>query len=87
LRVNGVQKFVQENVPSLVKLRASVENGGLSFFSFATFNSFMSVPELFQAENGVWIGAKIGLYSISRKKTGLNGYVDVDYFRFSTLQC
>lgn len=47
----------------------------------------MSAPELFQAENGVWIGAKIGLYCISRKRTGPNGYVDVDYFRFSTLQC
>ena len=34
LRVNGVEKFVQENVPSLIKLRASVENGGLSSFQF-----------------------------------------------------
>ncbi|HEX3626289.1 MAG TPA: glycoside hydrolase 43 family protein [Verrucomicrobiae bacterium] len=87
LRINGVEKFVQENVPSLIKLRASVENGGLSCFSFADLNGFISVPELFQAENGVWIGAKIGLYSLTRKRTGPNGYVDVDYFRFSTFQC
>lgn len=87
LRVNGVQRFVQENVPATIKLRVSVGNGGMSSFSFATLNGFVSVPELFQAENGVWIGAKVGLYSISRKRTGPAGYVDVDYFRFSPLQC
>jgi len=132
LRVNGVEKFVQENVPSGIKLRASVENGGLTSFSFGAFDEphlergktfgsaaagappphtqprsvlqavhgfnartvlenspkgFVRVPERFQAEQGVWIGAKIGLYSITRKRTGHKGFVDVDYFRFSTLQC
>jgi beta-xylosidase len=87
LRVNGVQIFVREDVPSTIKLRASVEDGGLCSFSFATGNDFIPVPERFQAESGVWIGAKIGLYSISRKRTGPKGYVDFDYFRFSTLQC
>jgi beta-xylosidase len=87
LRVNGEQRFVQENVPAMIKLRASVENGGMCSFSFATFNSFVSIPEPFQAENGVWIGAKVGLYSLSRKRTGPGGHVDVDYFRFSSLPC
>ncbi len=83
LRVNGVPKYVRENLPSTIRLRVSVEDGGLSSFSFATLNGFVTIPKLFQAENGVWIGAKVGLYSLRRKKTGPHGRVDIDYFRFN----
>jgi beta-xylosidase len=87
LRINGMQRYVQENVPTRIKLRVRVKNGGLCSFSFDTFNGFMSFPEKFQAECGVWIGAKVGLYSINRKRSGPRGHVDVDYFRFSPLLC
>ncbi|MGH8024356.1 MAG: glycoside hydrolase family 43 protein [Limisphaerales bacterium] len=87
LRVNGAPKFIQENAPSLIKLRTSIENGGSCVFSFATRHGFVSIPELFQADSGAWIGAKIGLFSVTRKRTGANGRVDADYFRFIPFQC
>jgi beta-xylosidase len=83
LRTNHGQKFVQKNIPGMIRLRVRVENDGLCSFSFATFDGFVPVSELFRAEQGIWIGAKIGLYSITRSKTQATGHVDTDYFRFS----
>jgi beta-xylosidase len=86
LRVNGAQKFIEENVPDKIKLRVTVDDAGKCHFSYATYNGFLPVPETFQAVKGVWIGAKIGLYSISRRKTRAAGHADFDYFRFSSYQ-
>ena len=81
LRVDGVEKFQRANMPDAVRLRVAVERGGLCHFSFAMADGFIAINHTFQAQKGVWIGAKIGLYSIKKNQTA--GHVDVDYFRFS----
>jgi len=85
LRIDGVQKFVQENLPSRIRLRLVVEDGGLCKFSFATSDAFTPINQTFQAQKGVWIGAKVGLYSIKRQQHTITGHVDVDYFRFNSI--
>jgi beta-xylosidase len=82
MRINGVQKFVHDHAPDAVRLRVSVKDGGLCSFSFALDGDFVTVPQTFPARKGVWIGAKLGLYSLKRLKNAPAGHVDVDYFRF-----
>jgi len=82
LRINGVQKFRQANAPDVIRLRVAVSDGGLCHFSFATVDGYVAIPQTFQAEKGVWIGAKIGLYSLKRRNEPPAGHVDIDYFRF-----
>lgn len=42
---------------------------------------FMSFGESFKAREGLWIGAKVGLYCIRPKAINDSGYTDVDWFR------
>ena len=82
LRLNGVQQFTRDNMLGPVKLRATVKEGGVCQFSFATGNTFVMIPQIFPAQKGKWIGAKLGLYSSKRRSHTPAGHVDVDYFRF-----
>ena len=82
LRINGEIKVVEENVPDTVKLRVTVKDGGLCTFSFAVGDEFVTVPQTFSAKKGMWIGGKLGLYSIRRQESPSAGRVDIDYFRF-----
>ena len=82
LRLNGVAKFIQENVPGIVKLRVTVKNGGLCTFSFVVCDEFVTIPQTFSAKKGVWIGTKLGLYSVRHLNAPSAGHTDADYFRF-----
>ena len=44
---------------------------------------FTSTGDLFEAEEGKWIGAKVGLFAIGNKLTNDTGWVDVDWFRIT----
>ncbi len=83
MRMNGVQKVIQENAPDSIKLQVAVQDGGLCTFSYVADEKVVSIPEVFAARKGVWIGAKLGLYSLKRLETAPSGYVDIKYFRFS----
>ena len=82
MRINGVQKFVQDDAPHAIRLRVTVKDGGLCIFSFAADNVFVTIPQTFSAQKGVWIGSKLGLYSLKRLNHAPAGHADVDYFRF-----
>ena len=43
--------------------------------------NYKSLGESFIVKEGRWVGAKIGLFSISPKGSMKNGYVDIDWFR------
>jgi beta-xylosidase len=60
------------------------ENGRVQFFHSSNGAEFTSVPANFTATAGVWIGAKIGIYCLSRGES--TGHADFDYFRFSPLR-
>ncbi len=82
LRINGVKKFLQKNMPGAVRLRVTVTDGGRCQFGFVVSDGWVAVPTQFQAEKGKWIGAKLGLYSMKRSKSEPAGHADFDYFRF-----
>ena len=82
LRINGIQEFVQDNLPNAVKLRVFVKDGGLCIFSFANRDEFVTISKVFPAQKGKWIGAKVGLYSLKRLKHASAGHGDMNYFKF-----
>jgi beta-xylosidase len=82
LRVNGVVQFMQNHVPDTLRLRVTVQDGGRCVFSFATAGEWVTCPQAFAAQKGVWIGARLGLYCRSGSTEAPAGHVDVDYFRF-----
>jgi len=82
MRVNGAEKFVRRGAQNVVKLRVAIKHGGLCMFSFAMGDDFVPIPRKFAARKGVWLGAKLGLYSLKRCADSPGGHVDIDYFRF-----
>jgi hypothetical protein len=82
MRINSREVFARDNAPAALKLRVTVTDGGLCRFSFATADGSVTISQTFAAVKGVWIGARVGLYSIKRLKDERAGHVDCDYFRF-----
>jgi beta-xylosidase len=74
---------VREIESRSIRFRVQVEDGGRCHFSYASETGFVSSPQEFEATKGVWIGAKVGLYSIRRLQDLPSGHMDVDYFRFA----
>ena len=86
-RVNDADHHVESAPTGPIRLRVNVSDGGVCTFSWATADGhFQSIPETFQAREGVWIGAKVGLYCLSRETDGKRGHADFDYFRFSAVK-
>jgi len=60
------------------------EPNGLCQFSYSeNGKNFIKVGDTFQAKPGKWIGAKVGLYSVSTAKASRGGYADFDWFRIT----
>ena len=81
-RANDRQEYVRETKSSLVRFRVDMRDGGLCSFSFADAGTILPLPATFQAHKGVWIGGKVGFYSLRRSHRPPQGHADVDYFRF-----
>lgn len=81
-RLDGARKVLRTGVPTGLQLRVAVEEGGRCRFSFITPDGPVSIDETFQVKKGVWIGAKIGLYSLRHHNHQPAGHADFDYFRF-----
>lgn len=65
-----------------VFLRVEVRKGAVCRFSYSVDGKvFTSAGELFTAEVGRWIGAKVGLFCTRRSITNDAGYADFDWFR------
>jgi beta-xylosidase len=63
-------------------LKVDVREGGLSQFSYSPDGTtFTNIGEPFQATAGVWIGAKVGLFSLNSSIEKSSGFMDVDWFR------
>jgi len=65
-----------------IYLSANFDKDGKCGFSYSTDGkTYIQIGELFQAREGRWIGAKVGLFAVSSQETGLKGYADFDWFR------
>jgi hypothetical protein len=47
--------------------------------------SFHAVGKTFTAREGVWVGAKLGLFSMATPASTKSGHTDVDWFRIESL--
>jgi beta-xylosidase len=83
LRDNDHQTVLQETTSTALKFRVNVCDGGRLLFGFAEGPSFVTIPQVFHARKGAWIGAKVGLYSLKPAEHGPAGHMDADYLRFS----
>ncbi len=82
---NGTDEKVHEKV-SLdtpeINLRVMVDALGKCVFAYSLNGTdYIPIGEAFQAREGRWIGAKVGILSTSPGETGLKGYADFDWFR------
>ncbi|RPI05479.1 MAG: glycoside hydrolase [Ignavibacteriae bacterium] len=82
LRTGEKQEILADSISPAVKFCVRVQDGGLCSFSYAPNGDFIEVPHPVQARKGLWIGSKLGLYSLKRSAILAAGYADIDYFRF-----
>ncbi len=70
----------------LYYLRVDVQDGGQYQFMYSEDgSSYTKLGEPLQATAGVWIGAKVGLFSLSPSLKPSSGYADFDWFRMQPL--
>ncbi|MDM1061759.1 glycosyl hydrolase 43 family protein [Empedobacter falsenii] len=90
IRAEKAEKNNPEKILSEVKLGSNEvflkvkvsEPNGICQFSFSeNEKKYTSIGEPFQAKPGKWIGAKVGVYSISSQDAKRGGYADFDWFR------
>ena len=53
------------------------------FFYSENGETFKEIGKPFKAKEGKWIGAKVGLFSVSTQEAKRGGYADIDYFTIS----
>jgi beta-xylosidase len=64
-----------------IYLKMMMEKNAMAHFSYSTDGIiFRAMPGSFTATPGKWVGAKIGLFSLSVIKTNDTGYTDIDWF-------
>lgn len=69
------------NSPSAF-LRVSMKSGGVCNFQYSvTGDDYEDIGKSFQAKEGRWIGAKVGLVALKPKLTGSYGQARFEYFR------
>ncbi len=63
-------------------LRVRVTKDALSTFSYSTDGlKFTPLGEPFTARQGLWIGAKVGIFAVGLGQRQEFGYADFDWFR------
>lgn len=90
---NGAHQGKPENEQVITRLengslylRVSVEEGGLCRFYYSTDGTtYREAGKPFQAVEGHWIGAKVGLFSTRTTTINDAGWMDVDWFRVTPL--
>jgi beta-xylosidase len=66
-----------------IQLSIAVEEGGKCTFSYNENDNKFKDAGSFQATEGQWIGAKMGIFCIRNSKTNDSGYADFDWFRIT----
>lgn len=76
------EKTVIKLTSNDIYLCVSVAEGAKCQFSYSTNGtSFTPIDDIFQAEPGKWIGAKVGLFCVREQQTNDSGCADFDFFR------
>ena len=91
---NGAEDGNAETVITIDKAKQSdiyfrieMKKGGTCSFSYSyDGNNFIKSGDDFQAVQGKWIGAKVGLFATGSEKSNDCGYADFDWFRVEALK-
>jgi beta-xylosidase len=82
LRMDTNVMMLAETASRSIRLRVWVAEGGGCEFAYAEDGGqFIPASQTFQAQPGVWIGAKVGLYAVTDAPSG-KSWADFDYFQF-----
>lgn len=85
-REDGHEHVLGEARQNKVKFQVAVHDGGRCDFRMIDDRGVtQTLREGFQAREGKWIGAKIGIYCMAAKKSTAISHADFDYFRFARL--
>lgn len=86
LRVDGQEQLLGESMSATVKLQVTVHDGGHCDFHLVDGDGQgRTLLKGFQAREGKWIGAKLGLYCLTVGPRNSGGWADFDYFRFARI--
>lgn len=70
-----------------IELSVTVKNGGQCTFSYRENGKNKEIEAgSFQATEGQWIGAKVGLFCTRDSKINDSGYADIDWFRIEPIK-
>lgn len=76
------EQVIKRGASPTAWFRVKVNNGAKCQFSYSLDGqSFTDAGDVFQAEVGRWIGAKVGLFCTRQSQTNDSGYGDFDFFR------
>jgi beta-xylosidase len=82
---NGKEQVVEEQPVQtdavFLRVKVSSPDGRCQFSYSIDGNRFEPVGNEFKAKPGKWIGAKVGLFAVSRMDAEAGGYADFDWFR------
>jgi beta-xylosidase len=77
-----VEKEIMKLTEPAIYLRVSVMKEATCQFSYSIDGkNFTNTGDLFKAEVGKWIGAKVGLFCTRTTQTNDSGFADFDFFR------
>ncbi|MBD0830833.1 glycoside hydrolase family 43 protein [Aestuariibaculum sediminum] len=80
-KVNAQNRIKSNSI--YFKVEVSSPNSTCQFYYSENGKKFKKIGKSFNAREGKWIGAKIGLFSVSTQEAKRGGYADVDYFKIS----
>jgi len=67
---------------SEVFLKVRISDTAKCLFAYSEDDAvYKNIGEIFQAREGRWIGAKVGIFTVSSQETGMKGFADFDWFR------
>ncbi|KJD31095.1 glycoside hydrolase [Tamlana nanhaiensis] len=86
--IDGAPEVVNESVKlksnsAYFKVEVTAPDAMCQFFYSENGKKFKKIGKPFKAKEGKWIGAKVGLFSVSTIEDKRGGYADVDYFKIS----
>ncbi|GGK10503.1 glycoside hydrolase [Yeosuana aromativorans] len=86
--INGAEEKINEEVrlktnSAYFRVDVSAPDAMCQFSYSENGKTYKKIGKPFKAKEGKWIGAKVGLFSVSTKEAKRYGYADVDWFKIS----
>tara|TARA_R110002049_G_scaffold993_2_gene7103 strand:- start:45715 stop:47343 length:1629 start_codon:yes stop_codon:yes gene_type:complete len=84
--INGSKETINEEKKlksnsAFFKVAVSAPHAMCQFLYSKNGKTFKKIGQPFKAKEGKWIGAKVGLFCISKQAAKRGGYADIEYFK------